>query len=68
MLVSLRRSVSPTPAWPGDHGCCTDMNTVDEILEFAIGREQEASDFYLNLAGRTEQSAMKKVFFCPSSS
>jgi rubrerythrin len=38
------------------------MNTVDEILDFAIKRETEAAAFYLNLAGRTESANMKKVF------
>ena len=28
------------------------MNNVDEILDFAIDREQEAVDFYTALAGR----------------
>lgn len=38
------------------------MNTVDEILDFAIEREAEAAAFYLNLAGRTETAGMKNVF------
>ncbi len=38
------------------------MNTVDEILDFAIKREAEAAAFYLNLAGRTESANMKSVF------
>lgn len=38
------------------------MNTVDEILDFAIKREAEATAFYLDLAERTESASMKKVF------
>ena len=30
------------------------MNSVDEILDFAIAREQEAVDFYADLAGRDD--------------
>jgi rubrerythrin len=33
--------------------------TVDEILDFAIDREQEAHDFYMDLAGRAERLEMK---------
>ena len=28
------------------------MNTVDEILDYAIDQEQQAADFYENLTGR----------------
>jgi len=28
------------------------MNSIDEILDYAIAREQEAVDFYIGLAGR----------------
>ena len=38
------------------------MNTVDEILDFAIAREAEAATFYLNLAARTDAAGMKAVF------
>lgn len=37
------------------------MNTVDEILDFAIEREQEAADFYADLARRAEKGGMKSV-------
>ena len=37
------------------------MNTVDEILDYAIDQEQQAADFYLNLAGRAEKAGMKQL-------
>ena len=37
------------------------MNTVDEILDYAIDQEQQASDFYANLAERAEKAGMKQV-------
>ena len=37
------------------------MNTVDEILDFAINREQEAADFYSNLAERATSAWMKEM-------
>jgi rubrerythrin len=42
-----------------------DMETfesVDALLDFAIEKEQEATDFYLDLAKKMEREAMKKVF------
>lgn len=36
--------------------------TVDEILDFAIGQEQQAADFYNDLAGRVERAWMKEIF------
>ena len=38
------------------------MNSVDEILDFAIGREQAAHDFYTELAGKIESTGMNKIF------
>jgi len=38
------------------------FNSVDEILDFAIAKEEEAADFYKSLANRMEKPAMKKVF------
>ena len=38
------------------------MNNVDEILDFAIGREQAAHDFYMDLATKMEQRGMKDIF------
>ena len=35
------------------------MNTVDEILDYAIDQEQQAADFYANLAERAEKAGMK---------
>ena len=37
------------------------MNTVDEILDYAIDQEQQAADFYTTLAGRAEKAGMKDV-------
>ncbi len=37
------------------------MNTVEEILDFAIDREQQAADFYSNLAERVSSAWMKDM-------
>lgn len=37
------------------------MNTVDEILDYAIDQEQQAADFYASFAARTEKAGMKKI-------
>ncbi|MDT8281379.1 MAG: ferritin family protein [Gammaproteobacteria bacterium] len=37
------------------------MNTVDEILDYAIDQEQQAVDFYADLAQRAETPGMKKL-------
>jgi len=37
------------------------MNTVDEILDYAIDQEQQAADFYARLAERAEKAGMKKL-------
>jgi rubrerythrin len=36
--------------------------SVDEILDFAIGQEEEAAQFYLSLAGRMGRPWMSKIF------
>ena len=38
------------------------LDSVDKILDFAIDKEQEAADFYTELAGKMERPAMKDVF------
>lgn len=38
------------------------LNNVDEILDYAIQREQEAHDFYLDLAGKMDRPGMKETF------
>ena len=38
------------------------FGSADEILEFAIEREQEAADFYTDLSGKMEQPAIRQVF------
>ena len=37
------------------------MNTVDEILDYAIDQEQQAADFYEDVAQRVETAGMKKI-------
>ena len=37
------------------------MNTVDEILDYAIDQEQQAADFYAGFAARAEKAGMKKL-------
>ncbi len=38
------------------------FNNISEILDFAIGEEQAAIDFYLHLAEKSTSSQIKKVF------
>jgi len=38
------------------------FSNITEIIEFAIGEEQAAIDFYLQLAGKSKNSQIKKVF------
>ena len=38
-----------------------DMNTVDEILDYAIDQEQQAAAFYASLAERAEKAGMKEI-------
>ena len=40
----------------------TNLSSVNEILDFAIGKEEEAAAFYTDLAGRVDKPWMKKVF------
>lgn len=40
----------------------TGRDAIDEILDFAIGEEQLAADFYTRLAAATDRPAMQKVF------
>lgn len=40
----------------------TQFESVDDILDFAIEREQEAVVFYTELAGKMERPQMKQVF------
>ena len=37
------------------------MNTVEEILDYAIDQEQQAADFYASFAARAEKAGMKKM-------
>ena len=37
------------------------FESIDAVLDFAIEREQEAVDFYLELAGRAELPALQKT-------
>ncbi|UCD18514.1 MAG: ferritin family protein [Candidatus Zixiibacteriota bacterium] len=38
------------------------FNSVEEILDYAIAREQEAADFYSGLAGTADKQYMREVF------
>lgn len=40
----------------------TELNSADEILDFAIEREQEAVDFYNDLASKAGSPAMQATF------
>jgi len=37
------------------------MNTVDQILDYAIDQEQQAAAFYASLAERAEKAGMKEI-------
>lgn len=39
-----------------------EWESVDEVLDFAIGNEQKAVDFYTDLANRAENQAIRAVF------
>jgi rubrerythrin len=39
------------------------FNTINEILDFAIEREQEAVEFYSKMAENSKEEEMKKTFF-----
>ena len=38
------------------------LNSVEEILDYAIEKEQDAADFYNSLAAKMDRQAMKDVF------
>jgi len=40
----------------------TEFKSVDDILDFAIAREEEAAEFYTALAAKMEKPWMKKTF------
>jgi len=40
----------------------SDVSSVEKILDFAIEREQEAVDFYTDLAQKSTSTEMRKVF------
>lgn len=37
------------------------MNTIEEILDYAIDQEQQAADFYADVAERAETAGMKQI-------
>jgi rubrerythrin len=39
-----------------------EFNNINEILDFAIGEEQAAVDFYLHLAAQSKSRQTKKIF------
>ena len=40
----------------------TKQDSIDEVLDYAIGKEVEANQLYMYLAGQAEDEAMRKVF------
>ena len=38
------------------------LNTIGEVLEFAIAREVDASEFYMELAGRMQNPLIRALF------
>ncbi|MBD3168873.1 MAG: rubrerythrin [candidate division Zixibacteria bacterium] len=38
------------------------MDNIDDILDFAIRREEESYDFYMKMADKTQFSGLKEVF------
>jgi len=38
------------------------FGSANELLDYAIGKEQEAHEFYMNLSERTENPSLKKLF------
>jgi len=38
------------------------FGSVNELLDYAIGKEQEAHQFYMNLVERTDNSSFKELF------
>ena len=39
-----------------------EWKSVDDVLDFAIGEEEKAAEFYLSLAEKVEKAWMKKIF------
>jgi len=39
-----------------------DFNNINDVLDFAIGEEQAAVDFYMKLADQSKNESIKKVF------
>ncbi|MFO8057951.1 MAG: ferritin family protein [bacterium] len=40
----------------------SDFGSVDEVLEFAMAREDESYEFYMDLAGRVKDRSIKELF------
>ncbi|MEW5923432.1 MAG: ferritin family protein [Candidatus Zixiibacteriota bacterium] len=38
------------------------LNSIDKVLDFAIEKEQDAADFYTDLAARMEKKNMREIF------
>ena len=38
------------------------LSSIEEILDFAIEKEQDAHDFYMELSGKMDKPYMKKIF------
>lgn len=43
-------------------GNIPEINSVEDLLDFAIDREQEAHDFYVNLAEKSQAASIKETF------
>jgi rubrerythrin len=39
-----------------------DFGSIDEVLKFAIGKEEEAVEFYMSLARNATQASLKEIF------
>jgi len=39
-----------------------EWKSVDDVLDFAIGNEQQAADFYMEMAGKVQSPHVKKMF------
>ncbi len=52
----------PAPPYRSEEERMEQWTSVDEILDFAIGQEEEAAQFYTDLAGRVERPWMSEIF------
>ncbi len=63
MQARLRASGRKAGGEPGDESeVPVEFDSVDAVLDFAIRNEEEAADFYTELAGRMDRPRMKAIF------